>query len=74
MIGVTSPAGCTAPAAAGALLSVPKPPAITLMKLRFIAEHMMYDKIAPLDPTSAPTTIKRSFDNMKPVAAAAHPE
>ena len=30
-----------APAAAGAPPSVPKPPAITLRKLRFIARHMM---------------------------------
>ena len=38
----TSPAGCTpSPLAAGAPLSVPKPPAMTLMKLRFIARHMM---------------------------------
>ena len=29
------------PAAAGAPPPVPKPPAITLMKLRFIARHMM---------------------------------
>ena len=36
--------------------------------------HMMYDRIAPLEPTSAPVTISRSFDSMKPVAAAAQPE
>ena len=53
-IGSTSPAGWMAPAAAGLLLSVPKPPAITLRKWRFIAAHMMYDRIAPLEPTSAP--------------------
>ncbi len=47
---------------------------ITEMKLRFIARHMMYERIAPLDPTSAPVTISRSFDSMKPVAAAAQPE
>ena len=40
--GTTSPAGCTAPpVAAGAALAVPKPPAITLMKLRAMALHMM---------------------------------
>ena len=38
----TSPAGCAAPPAGlGAALVVPKPPAITLMKLRFMALHMM---------------------------------
>jgi len=64
----------TAPVVAGLLLSVPNPPAMTLRKLRFIAVHMMYDRIAPLEPTSAPTTISRSLESMKPVAAAAHPE
>ena len=39
-----------------------------------MALHMMYDKIAPLEPTSAPVTMSRSFDNMNPVAAAAQPE
>jgi hypothetical protein len=39
---ITSPAGWAAPPAAGAAASPPKPPAITLMKLRFIARHMMY--------------------------------
>ena len=29
---------------------------------------------APLEPTSAPVTIKRSFSSMKPVADAAQPE
>jgi hypothetical protein len=53
---------------------VPKPPAMTLMKCRFIAAHMMYERIAPLDPTSAPVTISRSLESMKPVAAAAQPE
>jgi hypothetical protein len=47
---------------------------MTLMKLRFIARHMMYDRIAPEEPTSAPTTISRSLPSMKPVAAAAQPE
>ena len=42
LIGDTSPAGCAPPAAAaGAPPPVPKPPAMTLMKLRFIARHMM---------------------------------
>ena len=42
LIGTTSPAGCAAsPLAAGVPPPVPKPPAITLMKLRFIARHMM---------------------------------
>jgi hypothetical protein len=39
------------------------------MKLRFIARHMMYERIAPLEPTSAPVTMRRSLPSMKPVAA-----
>ncbi len=75
LIGVASPAGCPSPAAAAtAPPPVPKPPAMTLMKLRFIARHMMYDRIAPDDPTKAPTTMSRSLLSMKPVAAAAQPE
>ena len=35
---------------------------------------MMYDKIAPLEPTSAPVTINKSLDSIKPAAAAAQPE
>src|SRR3546814_19125122 len=42
------------PPAPAAASSPPNPPAITLMKLRFIARHMMYDRIAPDEPTSAP--------------------
>ena len=36
----------------------PKPPNITLKKERFIPLHIIYDKIAPEDPTSAPVIIK----------------
>ena len=75
LIGTTSPAGCSSPAAAaGFLAPEPKPPAMTLRKLRFIARHMMYDRIAPDEPTSAPTTMSRSLPSMNPVAAAAQPE
>ncbi len=52
----------------------PKPPAITLMKLRFIALHMMYERIAPDDPTSAPVMIIAVLCSVKPIAAAAQPE
>ena len=37
----TSPAGWAPPAGAAAPSPVPKPPAMTLMKLRFMARHMM---------------------------------
>ena len=75
LTGTASPCGSPlAPAAAATGAPPPKPPAITLMKLRFIARHMMYERIAPDEPTSAPVTIKRSLDSMNPVAAAAQPE
>ena len=52
----------------------PNPPRITDINDRFIALHMMYDKIAPDEPTKAPVTMSKSLPNRKPVAAAAHPE
>ena len=52
----------------------PHPPRITERKFLFIALHIIYERIAPEDPTSAPVTIKRSLPSIKPVAAAAHPE
>ena len=72
VIGVTSPPGTAG--AATLPPSEPKPPAITPRKLRFIARHMIELRIAPEEPTSAPVTISRSFESMKPVAAAAQPE
>ena len=44
------------------------------MKLRFIARHMMYDRIAPELPTSAPVMIIALLCSVKPIAAAAQPE
>src|SRR5689334_14376490 len=53
---------------------MPKPPAMTEMNERFIAWHMMYDRYAPDEPTSAPVTMSRSLLSRKPDAAAAQPE
>ena len=53
---------------------MPKPPAMTEMNERFIAWHMMYDRYAPDEPTSAPVTISASLSSRKPDAAAAQPE
>src|SRR3546814_8891508 len=53
------------PPAPAAASSPPKPPAITLMKLRFIARHMMYDRIAPDEPTSAPVMIIAVLPSVK---------
>src|SRR6476619_6251809 len=72
LVSCTLPAGtCAADGAAG---SPPKPPKTTFQIDRFIARHMIALKIAPDEPTSAPVMINRSFDSMKPAAAAAQPE
>src|SRR6185436_16620934 len=64
----------SAAAPAGAAVSPPKPPRITLMNDRFIPRHMMYDRIAPDEPTSAPVMISAILPSVKPMPAAAHPE
>ncbi|MOA49836.1 hypothetical protein D3C78_1727710 [compost metagenome] len=62
------------PAAAPASASAPKPPRMTLKKERFIALHMMYDRIAPEEPTREPATISIELFSEKPIPAAAQPE
>ena len=52
----------------------PNPPRITLKNDRFIPLHIMYDRIAPEEPTNAPVIINAVFSNVKPMPAAAHPE
>jgi len=44
------------------------------MKERFIALHMMYERIAPEEPTSAPVMTIAVLCSVKPMAAAAQPE
>src|SRR3954470_15673441 len=66
---------CSAePPAAAAPGSLPKPPRITLENDRFIALHMMYDRIAPDEPTSEPAMISIELFSEKPIPAAAQPE
>ena len=65
---------CTASPAAAVPASPPKPPRITLKKERFIALHMMYERMAPDDPTSEPATISMALFSEKPMPAAAQPE
>src|SRR5579864_6249911 len=66
---------CSAdPPAAAAPASLPKPPRITLKNERFIARHMMYDRIAPDEPTSEPAMISIGLFSEKPIPAAAQPE
>ena len=52
----------------------PKPPRTTLKNDRFIAWHMMYDRIAPDEPTSDPAMINIELSSEKPMPAAAQPE
>src|ERR1700681_1926758 len=47
---------------------------MTEMKLRFMPAHMMYDRIAPDEPTSAPVMISAELPSVKPMPAAAQPE
>ncbi len=63
-----------APAGPPASASAPKPPRITLKNERFIALHMMYERIAPLEPTSEPAMISIELFSEKPIPAAAQPE
>ncbi len=41
---------------------------------RFIARHMMYERMAPLEPTSEPAMISIGLFSEKPMPAAAQPE
>ena len=73
LISSTSPTGAPL-GSAGWPSAVPKPPNTTFKMDRFIARHMLMERIAPEAPTSAPVTMSRSFASMKPAAAAAQPE
>src|ERR1041384_1690940 len=73
LAGAAARRGLGGPAAAWGGVA-PNPPKMTFQIERFIARHMMYDRIAPLEPTSAPVMMSRSFCSMKPAAAAVHPE
>ncbi len=45
-----------------------------MMNERFIARHMMYERIAPEEPTSDPAMISIGLLSEKPMPAAAQPE
>src|SRR4029079_15915760 len=47
---------------------------MTEMNERFIPLHMMYERIAPEEPTSAPVMISAELPSVKPMPAAGHPE
>ena len=40
----------------------------------FIAAHIIYESIAPDDPTNAPVIIRAVFPSVNPIPAAAHPD
>jgi hypothetical protein len=55
-------------------VSLVLPPRMTFGNERFIALHMMYDKMAPELPIKAPTIVIKLLFNMKPSAQRAQPE
>ena len=59
---------CTAPD------SVPKPPRITFVRLRFMPSHMIFVRMAPLQPMREPTTVSTGLLRRKPSATSAQPE
>src|SRR3984885_3453872 len=65
---------CSAAAPLAATASPPKPPRITLKNERFIALHMMYERIAPDETTSEHAKISIALFREKPIPAAAQPE
>ena len=54
--------------------SSPNPPIITEKKDLFIATHMIYERIAPEEPTNAPVITRAKLFRVKPIIAAAKPE
>ena len=63
---------CSAPSGA-ACGTDPKAPNRTFKYDRFIALHMMIERIKPLDPSSAPAVMSRLFSSTNPIATAARP-
>ncbi len=53
--------------------AAPKPPNSTLLNDRFIARHMMIDRMSPEAPSSAPATMSSLFSSTKPIADAESP-
>ena len=45
----------------------------TLVNERFIARHMMIDRMKPLEPSSAPAVISSLLSSTKPIATADRP-
>ncbi len=51
-----------------------EPARITEMNERFMPAHMMQDRMAPEEPTSAPVMISAVLPSVTPMPAAAQPE
>ncbi|MNE51622.1 hypothetical protein D3C80_1462580 [compost metagenome] len=69
----TGRASCE-PAGPPVSVAPPKPPSSTLKNERFIALHMMYERMAPDEPTREPAMISIELFREKPIPAAAQPE
>ena len=63
---------CSGPALLAAC-TWPNAPKSTLANDRFIARHMMIERIRPDEPSSVPAAIKRLFFKTKPIATAERP-
>ena len=50
------------------------PPKRTLVRDRFMATHMIYERIEPETPMRAPTVVSRELSSIKPSATSAKPE
>ena len=70
--GVRALTVCCSPAAAAAC-TWPNAPKSTFVNERFIARHMMIERIRPDEPSSAPAMISSLFSSTKPIATAERP-
>ena len=59
--------------AAAAGCTWPNAPKSTFVNERFIALHMITDRMSPDDPSSAPAMMSSLFSSTKPMATAARP-
>ncbi len=58
---------------AAAFCTVPNAPNSTLVNDRFMARHMMIERIRPLEPSSAPAVTSSLLSSTKPMATAERP-
>ena len=53
--------------------TVPNAPNSTFVNERFMARHMMIDRISPLEPSRAPAVTSSRLSSTKPIATAERP-